>query len=60
MAKKRSSRKTQSNSAQSAQQYGDQIVTVGAGGETHQTADDGALRVLTTQQGTPVSDDQNR
>ena len=58
MAKKRSSRKTQSNREQSAQQYGDQTVTVGAGGETHQTADDGAP-VLTTQQGTPVSDDQN-
>ncbi len=58
MAKKRSSRKTQSNREQSAQQYGDQTVTVGAGGETHQTADDGAP-ILTTQQGTPVSDDQN-
>jgi catalase len=30
----------------------------GKGGETHQTADDGAP-TLTTQQGTPVSDDQN-
>ena len=58
MAKKRSSRKAQSNRHQSAQQYGDQTVTVGAGGETHQTA----VRrtpVLTTQQGIPVSDDQN-
>ena len=58
MAKKRSNRKTQSNREQSAQQYGDQTVTVGAGGETHQTADGGAA-VLTTQQGIPVSDDQN-
>ena len=57
MAKKRTSRKTQSNRDQSAQ-YGDQTVTVGAGGETHQTAD-GGVPVLTTQQGTPVSDDQN-
>ena len=40
MAKKRTSRKTQSNRDQSAQ-YGDQTVTVGAGGETHQTADGG-------------------
>src|SRR6202043_2343460 len=30
----------------------------GKGGETHQTAD-GGMPTLTTQQGTPVSDDQN-
>ena len=36
----------------------DLIEVVGAGGETHQTAPDGAQR-LTTQQGIPVSDDQN-
>jgi catalase len=30
----------------------------GKGGETHQTAD-GGIPMLTTQQGTPVSDDQN-
>jgi catalase len=30
----------------------------GAGGETHQTAGDG-VPSLTTQQGTPVADDQN-
>ncbi|MGZ9187663.1 MAG: catalase [Candidatus Binatia bacterium] len=58
MAQKRSSFKTPSNRDLTVQQYGDQTVTVGAGGETHQTADDGAP-VLTTQQGTPVSDDQN-
>ena len=59
MAKKPSSRKTQSNSSQNkSAQYGDQTVTVGVGGETHQIADDGAP-VLTTQQGAPVSDDQN-
>ena len=34
------------------------IGEVGAGGETHQTASDTGLR-LTTQQGIPVSDDQN-
>ena len=39
-------------------QYGDQHVARGMGGETHQTAEDG-FAVLTTQQGPPVSDDQN-
>ena len=59
MAKKPSRRKTQVNSSETkSAQYGEQTVTVGAGGETHQIADDGAP-VLTTQQGTPVSDDQN-
>jgi catalase len=38
--------------------YGDQQVVRGRGGETHQTAADGRAR-LTTQQGVPVSDDQN-
>jgi catalase len=40
--------------------YGDQEVVRGRGGETHQTSDgaDGRER-LTTQQGVPVSDDQN-
>jgi catalase len=37
---------------------GEQAVNRGAGGETHQTADAG-YDTLTTQQGTPVSDDQN-
>ena len=38
--------------------FGDERVTLGAGGETHQLA--GRDRpILTTQQGTPVSDDQN-
>jgi catalase len=59
MAKKGSSRKAQSTTGQTKNaQYGDQTVSVGAGGETHQTADEGGA-VLTTQQGTPVSDDQN-
>src|SRR5688572_14550410 len=38
-------------------QYGDQAVELGSGGETHQRAVDD--HELTTQQGTPVSDDQN-
>ena len=37
--------------------YGDQTVELGAGGETHQRAIDD--HELTTQQGTPVADDQN-
>jgi len=36
----------------------DQITTPGAGGETHQLANAKTAR-LTTQQGAPVSDDQN-
>jgi catalase len=39
-------------------QYGEQKVPRDPGGETHQTAG-GDVPVLTTQQGTPVSDDQN-
>src|SRR6201991_3795363 len=38
--------------------YGDQQVLRGAGGETHQTAEQGH-DVLTDQQGHPISDDQN-
>jgi len=41
-----------------ATEYGDQPIERGGGGETHQVAGDGAPR-LTTQQGIPVSDDQN-
>ena len=37
--------------------YGDQAVELGAGGETHQRAIDD--HELTTQQGTPIADDQN-
>jgi len=37
--------------------FGDQAVELGAGGETHQRAVDD--HELTTQQGTPVADDQN-
>ena len=36
----------------------DQKIMRGTGGETHQVAG-GDVPVLTTQQGTPVSDDQN-
>lgn len=39
-------------------QYADQQVAIGTGGEVHQTAG-GTTPVLTTQQGIPVSDDQN-
>jgi len=39
-------------------QYADQSVMTGAGGEVHQTAG-GDTPVLTTQQGIPISDDQN-
>jgi catalase len=38
--------------------YVDQVIRQGNGGETHQTAEDG-FEILTTQQGMPVSDDQN-
>ena len=37
---------------------GDQTITRGAGGETHQTTEAG-YATLTTQQGMPVADDQN-
>ncbi len=36
----------------------DTSIAFGPGGETHQTAE-GAIPVLTTQQGIPVADDQN-
>jgi catalase len=39
-------------------QYSDQIVPTGTAGEVHQAAG-GDVPVLTTQQGVPVSDDQN-
>lgn len=37
----------------------DQKILRGTGGETHQTAAGDGTKTLTTQQGTPVSDDQN-
>ena len=39
-------------------QYGEQTVAIGTAGEVHQTAG-GDVPVLTTQQGVPISDDQN-
>ncbi|MGN6210417.1 catalase [Asticcacaulis sp.] len=39
-------------------QFADVAITLAPGGDTHQTAEDG-YAVLTTQQGAPVSDDQN-
>jgi catalase len=54
MAKKRKETATEGKAAR----YGDAEVTVGTGGETHQTADADSP-ALTTQQGVPVADDQN-
>lgn len=48
MAKKRQTTRT----------FGDQKAAVGRGGEVHQQARDGS-EVMTTQQGVPISDDQN-
>jgi catalase len=60
VAKKRTSRdKTQLDTDdRKTARYADQNITTGTGGETHQTAN-GDRPVLTTQQGVPVSDDQN-
>jgi catalase len=60
MPKKNNSRaKTRGNgNGGKTAQYADQNVTVGHGGEVHQTAG-GDTPVLTTQQGIPVADDQN-
>ncbi len=55
MKKKRS---TQPASDRKTAQYADQTVSTGTGGEVHQTAG-GDRPVMTTQQGTPISDDQN-
>jgi catalase len=60
MAKKRTNPGTTKHAVNDrvTAQYADQQVTTGAGGEVHQTAE-GNTPVLTTQQGIPVSDDQN-
>jgi catalase len=60
MAKKNSTRGTAQRVANNRKtvQYADQSVVIGSGGEVHQTAS-GDTPVLTTQQGIPVSDDQN-
>jgi len=46
------------DAARKAAKYGEAEVPVGPGGETHQVAG-GPHPVMTTQQGVPVSDDQN-
>ena len=61
MAKKRTNHEKTKHAGSNGHvtaQYADQQVTTGAGGEVHQTAG-GNTPVLTTQQGIPVSDDQN-
>jgi catalase len=60
MAKKGKSNETKRSSANDKKpaQYSDQAVMTGNAGEVHQTAG-GDVPVLTTQQGIPVSDDQN-
>jgi catalase len=60
MTKKNATRGTTPGAASERRkaQYADQQVTTGTGGEVHQTAE-GDTPVLTTQQGIPVSDDQN-
>ena len=50
-------RKSRNNGGSTAS-LGDQTVLRGQGGETHQVAS-GDAAILTTQQGVPVSDDQN-
>jgi catalase len=50
--------KTGANNGHPTVRYGDQQVTRGHGGETHQLAGDGRPP-LTTQQGVVVGDDQN-
>ena len=47
-----------SNNDHNSVQIGEQKVLRGHGGETHQTAEHN-VPILTTQQGTPVADDQN-
>jgi catalase len=60
MAKKSTTHSTARGAASERRkaQYADQQVTTGTGGEVHQTAE-GDTPVLTTQQGIPISDDQN-
>jgi catalase len=45
--------------ASASARFADQTVHLGRGGETHQVAGEAGASVLTTQQGVPVSDDQN-
>lgn len=57
MATRKKQQKSANITSKSAS-FADQTVLQGAGGETHQMADN-VRPVLTTQQGLPVSDDQN-
>jgi catalase len=50
--------KTKSNSKRKTVSVGDEKISLGEGGETHQIAGED-VPILTTQQGTPVADDQN-
>jgi len=50
--------KTKSSSKRKTISVGDEKISLGEGGETHQVAG-GDIPILTTQQGTPVADDQN-
>ena len=52
------SRRSKPDGGRHTAQLADQTVLRGEGGETHQVAG-GDVPVLTTQLGTPVSDDQN-
>ncbi len=58
MAKKSRQNQAVAPKQDDSTQFGDPQITVGNGGETHQQAGENNS-VLTTQQGTPVSDDQN-
>ena len=50
--------KTKSSSKRKTFSVGDEKISLGEGGETHQIAGDD-VPILTTQQGIPVADDQN-
>jgi catalase len=58
MAKKNNDKKQRTGNERKNVRYADQDVAIGTGGEVHQTANDNSP-ILTTQQGIPVSDDQN-
>jgi catalase len=58
MAKKNNDKKQLTGNDRKDVRYADQDVAIGTGGEVHQTATNNRP-VLTTQQGIPISDDQN-
>jgi catalase len=58
MAKKNNDKKQLTGNNRKNVRYADQDVAIGTGGEVHQTANN-TRPVLTTQQGVPISDDQN-